>query len=272
MTDILAPALPSLRQARLARMLRDMAEGSPLLTRHALAMAAGFLICLALPLVDDRLFNGINVWHKPAKFFLSLSVHMATLAWALSLIPRQERNAPLIRWSTAVFITAAWLEMAYITLRAARAEASHFNTDSAFNQVLYSLMGLGSLSLTIATGLIGFVLWWRRGSDVWCEAAGLGLMLGAVLGTVTGLALGSGTSHWIGGDQTDATGLPLFFWSTTGGDLRVAHFIGLHAMQLVPLAALTGRRGLIYGMAGAVLALTIVAFVQAQMGIPLLRA
>ena len=56
-----------------------------------------------------------------------------------------------------------------------------------------------------------------------------------MLGGGYGSYLGGAEAHWVGGEATDAGGLPLVNWSRTGGDLRVAHFFGIHAMQIIPL-------------------------------------
>ena len=40
-----------------------------------------------------------------------------------------------------------------------------------------------------------------------------------------------------GAVETDANGIWFFNWVTDGGDLRVAHFFGMHAMQAIPLFA-----------------------------------
>jgi hypothetical protein len=253
------------------RLLAAMRIGSPVLWRSAVAMTVLCLVCAALPLADDRLLNGVSVWQKPFKFFLSLAVHFATVSWAVSLLAEKDK-ARTLRAALTALATAGWLEMVYIVFRASRGEASHFATATAFEGVLYSLMGLGALTLTVTTGLAGYHLWRRRREGLWHEAAGLGLVVSAVLTTVVAGYLSSRTGHWVGGAQSDAGGLGFFSWSTTGGDLRVAHFVSLHAAQLVPLAALAGRRRVVWLTALAVTAVTIATFVQAIMGVPLFRA
>jgi hypothetical protein len=71
--------------------------------------------------------------------------------------------------------------------------------------------------------------------------------------------------------MSDASGLPVFRWSTTGGDLRIPHFAALHAMQVVPFAALSGRRGVVVIASLAITLLTLALFAQAALGIPLFR-
>jgi hypothetical protein len=132
-------------------------------------------------------------------------------------------------------------------------------------------MGLGALSLTATSAFIGWRVWQQRGLGLVHEATGFGLMLGALLGTIAGGYMSAQTSHWIGGDMTDSTGIGFFGWSTTGGDLRVAHFIGLHAMQLVPLAALSGQRWLVYVVAASITVAMTATFVMAINGIPVFR-
>jgi hypothetical protein len=250
---------------------RDTYRGSRSLAVWVGVFGVGFMVCSLLPQVDDRLLLGVSVWEKPAKFFLSLAVHFATVAWALSLLDVAQRRSRGLRWAAAMMSGAAVLELVYIVARAARGEASHFNVATPLDAALYSIMGLGALTLTFTAGYVGYRVWRNRAGDLWREAAGFGLMLGAVLGTLTAGYMSSMTGHSVGGAIGDASGLPFLHWSTTGGDLRVAHFVGLHAMQIVPLAALSGRRPVVYGVAVVVAVLTGLAFWQAVMGVPLLR-
>jgi hypothetical protein len=242
-------------------------RGSPLLCWVSVALIVGMVICFFLPLVDARLLASVSVWEKPAKFFLSIAVQAVTLAWAISLLPKPARGVKTATW---MFVAALTIEMSYMIYRASRGEASHFNNSTVFAVIMYGIMGLGALTLTGTSAFIGWRVWQQRGSDIMRSAAGIGLILGAVLATIAGAYLSSHQGHWIGGDQTDATGLPFFHWSTTGGDLRVAHFIGMHAAQAIPLAALSGSIGIVYTAAVFVTVAAAATMATAIFGIPLL--
>ena len=256
----------------ITKLLNDVHSGNSWLWRSTLALSAGLFICAALMLIDQRLFNGVSVWDKPAKFFLSLAVQFATVSWALSLLPAQQRISRGVKFAVTAMSIAAWFEMAYMVFRASRGEASHFNATSIFAQVMYAMMGLGALTLTSTAFFIGFLVWNHRKQGLITEAAGLGLMIGMVLATVAGGYMSAQTSHWVGGELSDAHGIGLFTWSTTGGDLRVAHFVGMHVAQVLPLAALSGDRRVVYEVAFTSILLTGIIFFMAVSGIPLLRA
>ncbi len=253
----------------LSLLLEHMREGSRALWVSAMAMTVLALVCFSLQMIDARMVGDANTWHKPAKFFFSIAVHFATVSFAISLLPAVERTRRALRGALGLLIFSSWGELTYIAFRAARAEASHFNDSTAVAQVAYALMGLGALTMTATTFYVGWRLWKHRRDGLASEATALGLMLGAVLGTLAGGYMSSQTGHGVGG--VPGTGVGFFGWSTTGGDLRIAHFIGLHAVQLVPLAALTERRSMVLFTALLCTLLTALLFLQALAGMPLLR-
>jgi hypothetical protein len=174
-----------------------------------------------------------------------------------------------MRVATVYMTAASCGEMIYIAGRAALGQASHFNTGTPLTSLLYSLMGLGAVGMLVVTAVIGALILLRAPPSLMTRAAGAGFILAAVLTFITAGTLGGMGSHWIGGDQTDATGLPLLGWSTTGGDLRVSHFVSLHLMQVIPLAALSGRGLVVLAAAIAGIAATAATYAQALMGYPL---
>ena len=269
---IMVDTAPRFQDTKIFGLIDDARHGNIWLWRTVVTMLIGSALMFALQFVDARLINGVSVWDKPAKFFISLVVQYGTVSWALSQMPRVGGQLRSIKWSVALMLIAGWGEMAYMTFRASRAEASHFNSSSLSGIIGYAMMGVGSLTLTFTAAFIGWKIWRKRSSGLWTEAAGLALMVGALLGTIAGGYMSAQTSHWVGGVQSDANALALFNWSTTGGDLRVAHFLGLHAAQFIPLAALSGDRRVVYISTLVLAIMTSSLFAMGIMGIPLFKA
>lgn len=254
-----------------------------LFARHNALLTAGgvfFLLCvipsaLAFAL-DTRLFNGISVWIKPMKFQISLAVHLLTVALLLRFLAPELRRGRVMVWLAAAILGTALFEAAYITLQAARGTGSHYNLSTPVTAFLYTAMGVGAVILVAATAWVGvLILRAPHGPAVLAQGAGLGLLLGGVLGGITGIWMGGAPGHWVGGTASDAGGLPILGWSRDGGDLRVAHFFGLHLMQALPLLAFgLWRAGVrrwrvpLYAGAAVGVAVTVVTLAQAVAGRP----
>ncbi|UOQ52547.1 hypothetical protein [Hymenobacter cellulosivorans] len=193
------------------------------------------LVVLALVLLpfDERVVLGLNVWLKPLKFALSDIIYLWTLGWLLADLPAgAQRAVRRISWGVAISIL---VEIVVIFLQAARGTTSHFNVASPLDGLLFSLMGI---FIMLNTGLLlwALVLTLRYRpfgptAYVWGMRLGLGLFL---VGSAVGGAMIHHLGHTVGGTD-GGPGLPGLGWSTRHGDLRAAHFLGLHALQALPL-------------------------------------
>lgn len=213
------------------------------------ALATGLLsAALLLPSMlaaslDERTLNDINIWAKPLKFQFSFALHWLTVAWLMRCMALPSRLARSTRWAATAGAFATVTELLYITAQAARGRGSHFNFETGWERAMYyGFMGPAAVVIVASTAWLGWQVWRQRdpefGSGLALGAA-LGLMLGSVLTLLVTAPLAAGIidgpGHWVGGRHTDAQGLPLFGWSTTGGDLRVPHFFATHLLQALPL-------------------------------------
>ena len=257
--------------------LRSYCDCIPVWLFTAVGLLGFAVFCLLAAAVDERMFNGVSVWAKPFKFSLSLAIYFATLLIFSRYLPVGyflTRGGYLMAVSLAL---VAVVETAYIAVQGSLGEASHFNVTTPFHALMYSLMGIGATWLV--TGPVWFA--WVIGranakNDPMVLAIIVGLVLTFVLGGGSGSYLGGHAGHWVGAAETDANGIWLFNWATDGGDLRVAHFFGMHAMQAIPLFALLlpsnlSKRlacTLVIVFAAAYSALSAHTFIQAVRGQP----
>jgi hypothetical protein len=188
---------------------------------------------------------------KPLKFAVSIAIYGATLLWMLTFIPDRPRLVAAISWGV---LLALGIEMVLIVMQVLRNTTSHFNQATSFDAAVFSAMGIAIAGLRVLNAIVAFLLSRRRfaeGPIVW--GVRLGLVVGllgmavAVLMTLPtpeqdAMIAATGSSSIVGahtvGVADGGPGLPVVGWSTEGGDLRVAHFVGLHALQILPLLGL----------------------------------
>jgi hypothetical protein len=209
----------------------------------AVAMVLLALFCLGGMLFDSRQLLGVGVWDKPLKFAISTAIYAVTWSWLLAQLQRFGRLAWWAGTSSAALLA---IELIIIVGTAAAGVTSHFNVSTPFATILWAIMAFSITALWIATLIVSILLFRNPFGD---RARGLAIRSGAILALVgMGLAFlmtgpqGNQISNYRGvvgahsvGVADGGPGLPLLGWSTVGGDLRIPHFIGMHALQFIPL-------------------------------------
>jgi hypothetical protein len=219
------------RRGLLGGVAADARRGHRGLFWFAVAMAVLVPVLAVLAVVDDRVLLGAPLWLKPLKFAVSFVAYAGTLAWLLGRL--KERTMQRTGW---VIVAASAVEMAIIVGQAGRGVRSHFNTDTAFDANLFSVMGATIVVLWFATLAVALRFLREPGHDrAFATAVRLGLVV-TLVGLLEGFVMVALNGHSVG-VADGGPGLPLVGWSTTGGDLRIAHFVGMHALQGLPLLA-----------------------------------
>ncbi|MEO1051030.1 MAG: hypothetical protein AAFX87_10400 [Bacteroidota bacterium] len=193
------------------------------------------VVCMIALMVDDRMLTGVNVWIKPLKFAISGAIYTLTVGFLITLYPFSKLKKNIINNLTSWTLL---FEVLIITYQAARGVRSHYNQSSVFDGILFAMMGL-----LIAINVLIMVLFAFETIRLKLNTA-RSVQWAILIGWIVVLV-----GSWVGGQMIGqmshnvgiadgGEGLPLVNWSTVAGDLRVAHFFGLHGIQIIPLFAL----------------------------------
>ena len=192
------------------------------------------------------------------------------MAWYLGYL----NPSTAIVWYTWGMIAIFVFEDGYVAFQAARGKLSHFNVSRPTYTLLYSLMGIAAIVISLWTAFISTPFFTKSFPDL-SPAYLCGIRLGIILFIIfsmQGLVMGARLTHTVGGADGSLC-IPVTNWSKIYGDLRISHFLGMHALQTIPLLSYYVCQNikvvlliaLLYGL------LTATIFVQALQGRPLFR-
>jgi len=213
--------------------IRELRDRNPMLFGVGVSHIVLLLIMLVIAPFDGRAVMGINPWIKPMKFAASIAIYALTMGWLLYELPLREEVKRRVNSSLAITLV---IEIALITMQAARGVTSHFNEATAFDATVFRVMG-AAITFNILVAAYVALKFWKTEAKIpapylWGIQIGLTIF---VLASLEGFAMVSQSAHSVGVPD-GGPGLPIVNWSTRGGDLRVAHFFGMHALQVLPLA------------------------------------
>ncbi len=219
----------------LSEVFRIVKKESPILYWAVIIYFITTIFCLSGVLIDDRTLMGVNVWVKPLKFAISIGIYTLTVGYLITLYPYSKRKKNIIN---NLVVWTLLIELAIIVYQGSRGVRSHYNEETLFDGMLFLAMGL-LIGINILL-MILFIIDTIRLKLKTTRSIQYAILIGWLIvffGSWIGGQMISQMAHNVGAPD-GGDGLPLVNWSTISGDLRVAHFFGLHGIQIIPLFAL----------------------------------
>ncbi len=234
---------PQPKSSTLAHLHHELMARQPTLTRFAWFMLLLAVPTFALLLLDERTLREVAVWAKPLKFMLSTVLFAACTAWFIGLLPAEQRRSRSVQLLVWTVVLTSVFEVGYITLQAALGQASHHNVGDALHAALFGLMAAAAVALTATQAVLAWLIARHSSTrgEVATQAVVIGLVLTFVLSTWSGFQLGAV-------QPPAGTGIPVVGWHLGQPDARPAHFLGVHAQQILPILGWSLQR---FGLPGA---------------------
>ncbi|WP_309640251.1 hypothetical protein [Flavobacterium sp.] len=199
---------------------------------YGIVCLLGAMVCMVLSKYSTTQVMGISAWIKPLKFLLSVTLFVWTMGFYLQYLENQ-KQVIFYSWSA---ITLFSIELILIIYQTAQSKMSHFNVETPLDKFIFNMMAVIITLLMLHTLYIA-LLFFNQNQFSAPETIILAVKLSivvTVLFAFEGFAMGAILKHTVGSEDGSA-GLPIINWSKNYGDLRVAHFFGIHALQMIPL-------------------------------------
>lgn len=249
------------------RIIAELKQRNKLLYWFGWFNVIAGLICLWGMPFDSTQLLGVNRWLKPMKFYFSVGI----MSWTMGWIMYHLTNTRKVKTFSLLIVFTMALENGLIVLQAIRKTTSHFNISSIFNAVIFQVMGITIFIFTITCLLITIAFFIQKSFQI-PNAYLWGIRLGLVLFIISSIIGGMMISHFghTVGAADGTEGIAIVNWSKNYGDLRVAHFVGLHALQVLPLAGwyIAKNQQQLFMIAAVYFGLFMFLLIQALKGIP----
>jgi hypothetical protein len=203
-----------------------------LLWNYGLLCLIGSILCLILVKIVPTPIQGVSGWMKPFKFFLTTTIISWTMGFYMIFLENQGQ-VRVYSWSLVILLS---VEVILITYQASKGTLSHFNQENEAGKIIFSIMAIAITLFMIHTAYIAWLFQQQKHFEIQGYLV-LSIKLALVITVIfafEGYIMGALMRHTVGAED-GTPGLAVLNWSKTHGDLRVAHFFGIHALQMIPL-------------------------------------